>query len=170
MARTIKFAALAAALMLTATVVGASAFTNAKVDRAAHINVANDANGVLELAPGATGTKTVDGKLTIVLNNLNQRGSFMFGNDADAQASHAFSISTRDSKSRSVTLSYTGDSGVAMTYEVYDGTNTLKTSATATTDGNFSLPADGTYYVVIKVNTPTTGVGDFTGTLTITAN
>jgi len=172
---------LAALVVLTGAIFGASAFTSAEVVRDSSVNVASDSNGIITLAPGATSAVTTDsnGELTIDTSGnadgLNVGANFTFGDNASPTTDPAFSMTNADSETRSFTVAYDNvadNEGVndAIEFIVYDGSGSEVATVDSANDATISAGAGSTYHVVIQVNTDGLSSGaDLSGDLVITA-
>ncbi|MFD1515725.1 hypothetical protein [Halomarina rubra] len=180
MARTLKFAVLAAALMLSASVVGASAYSSATVDRTANIQVVGDSNGVIGLTPGGVdGVSNTGGKLSIDLTNLNNKATFDYGSlgsdtTFDTGDSEAFSITNDAGVQKTLTADYslTNDDGNSvnnLVFTVYDDSGAKVDQFTEESSGlDLTMGSGVTYHVIISVDTPNSA-SDLSGTLSISA-
>jgi hypothetical protein len=181
MARTFKFAALAAALMLSASVVGASAFTSATVERNSNIQVVADSEGVIGLDAGENvdGVSNDNGKLSIDLTNLNNKAVFEFGSDGNDGTfsdsdSAAFTITNNAGVQKTLTAEYKlgsddGNTADNLVFTVYDSSGSEVGQFTEESGGaDLTIGSGNTYSVVIEADTPNSA-SDLSGTLSITA-
>ncbi|MWG33166.1 hypothetical protein [Halomarina oriensis] len=171
MARTLKFAALAAALMLSASVVGASAFTSAEITRSTSVTVADDDAAAAEItfADGGLGVATFDGqtgKMALEFDDLNRgSSSFTFGSQTSVQNSNtaAFTFTPGQSGDGSYTVDVTSSNDLISGVSMYTSDGSLVESDTT------SVAGGETVYVVLTVDLAS---GDTAsgGNVVVTAN
>lgn len=167
------------------TGIGATAYTSATVTRDATIGVKADDTALIKLTPSPSFSQitknATTGTLSINFTSLNAESEFVFGDANSPNTTNAFSITP--SEGRSVTLSYTLNSGTDpaatnpnVQFEVFSwdsGTSTATSQAVASeeTDGTFTATANTEYYVVLTIDTTNVDIStaDLAGTLTITA-
>jgi hypothetical protein len=172
MTKRIHIVAFGMALLLATSIVSASAFTTATISRDAQIDVANDANSIIELNPNeeVDGVSTNGtGALTFNLDEgvgLNPNARFTYGKVADASQAFTISLASGVTGSYSPTLRYTLDSDDGNTddnvvFKLYEsgsgnwysdtGADDTVTEEDSTASLDFSTSS--TYYVVVTVNT-----------------
>jgi hypothetical protein len=183
MTKRIHIVAFGMALLLATSIVSASAFTTATVERDAEITMATDTNAVIGIeanksVPGVE-TNTQD-ELELNLDQgtgLNTNATFMFGSDTPTDA---FNITNNgDGSIDSVKLKYSdpdSDDYDNINFTVYDsdgnelGTVSEEDVLTDVTPGS-GWSTDGTLQVVVEVDTTNVPSGDsLSGTLTIEAS
>lgn len=179
-----------AAMLLTGTgVIAASSFTTATLTRDTNIDVVSDADGVIALTDGNSGSiVTVDGttgELQIDFavgsaTGVNVDSRYELG-DPDDPSQRAFNITNQDSVSHDITLNYTvsdGTSGVgdgesSVQFLVFDASGTQVASEDEESgDATFTAASGETFAVVVVVDTTMAGVdqsSDLSGTLNVTA-
>jgi hypothetical protein len=170
------------ALLLATSIVSASAFTSATVERDASVDIEQDTSGVIKLDPNTDmgGVSLTDGKLTLNLangNGLNRDATFTFG--SQTETTQAFTVTNQDSTAHDVTFKYTevsadsDDDDANLEFQLY-----TESSGSWTSEGTFSeksnldisgMSTSTKYFVVITVDTNgLTSSDDLSGTLKIT--
>jgi len=174
---------LAALVILTGAIFGASAFTSAEVVRDSTIGVEADNNAIISLAPGTVGdsvTLNNNGELQINAtpgssSGVNVGANFTYGDNASPTTSYAFSITNADSEQRDISLAYNNvanNQGVsdAVEFEVYDSSGAHVGTVTSQNDVTNTFTSGSTYYVVMELHTQGLDSGaDLSGDLVITA-
>jgi hypothetical protein len=183
--------ALALAVVLGGSALGASAFTTASVDRGASIDVVGDSDAIVGLDPGpqsATGgIVELDGSGALAIDfsvnaatGVNPSATYRLGaqTPGDPPGEVAFNVTNRDARSHDLTLDYAltaddGNSAANVEFRVYDGSGS-QVGVVTEESGSLTLSGVGsgvTRHVVLVVDT--TGLGqsvDLSGTLTVTAS
>ncbi|NHX37769.1 MULTISPECIES: hypothetical protein [Halolamina] len=158
------------------TSVGTAAYTSATVTRDATFAVATDASSALiGLNAGTTAGVTESGDaLSIAVQDLNTDGTFVYGDGANIDTSHAFSIINNDGSERSFTLGY---DTAGVTFELFQqGTDwtdaTSLGTVDSTTDVTWTAAAAEEIRAVMTIDTTgvASGATDLDGTLTVSAN
>jgi len=176
-------AALLVGLLVASSFVGAAAFTNASVDRSASIDVVNDEDGIIGLAPGSTSVVTMNsGELTIDAavgdaKGINTEATMEIGDSANPSTTYAFNVTNNAGKQKSFEMGYAvsgtdSDASDDVTFTVYksDGSQVTTISEESGTK-SFTIDSGATYYVVVSLDTTGNPTGDdLSGTLTITAS
>lgn len=184
----VKAAILAAMVLLGTTVVAASSFTTATLERDTNVNVVGDANGVIALTDGNSGgvvKEKSNGELTIDFrvgsaSGVNVNSTYELGNQSSPLSEQAFNITNQDGVSHTIELDYTvsdgsgvGDSANSTEFQVYDSTGTRVATVSEEDSGQtFSANSGETFVVVVVVDTTMSGVdknSDLSGTLNVTA-
>jgi hypothetical protein len=196
MTKRIHIVAFGMALLLATSIVSASAFTSATVERDASVSVATDADAVVGLEEGSVnGISTdTDGELQLNLDEgsgLNVDTTFKFG--STSSPTYAFRIENNGGQSYDFSAKYVLDSSDPNSnvnnvhFDLYDTSN-LDTveydfSEVATTDSSSDWNSLGTFsaysgsgdtgvkYVIITVDTTALdgNTDDLSGTLKIKA-
>lgn len=172
------------ALVITASALGASAYTSGSVERSSNVNVVNDDTGLIGLADGTSGPlvfQNSSGALEIDFtkgsaSGVNPEAHYELGNPSDPTNQSAFNITNLGSESHDFTLSYTGadagDGDANIQFQVYDGTGTkVETVSEESTSATITGVGSGTaHYVVIVVDTyGVSSSADLSGTLKVSA-
>jgi hypothetical protein len=192
MAKTAITILAAGLLLVTATAVGASAFTAATVERSANANVVADDAGLVGLTDGNSGNlvfQNGNDQLEIdttagTASGVNTDARFELGNLNAPTSSYAFTIRNNDAEAHTFNLTYTlNDAGsedgfVHVEYQVYDNTGTQV--GTATEEGGlaqFDAQPGERFYVVVVFDTAVadgsggedveTSTSDLSGTLRV---
>jgi hypothetical protein len=182
MTKRIHIVAFGMALLLATSIVSASAFTTATVERDADVAVKIDSSAVIKIEPGThSGISESSDVLQINLDDLNRDSDFDFGQPSTAESTYAFKITNNDgSKSHDFEAKYEMPSDPAtgtahVTFDVYNSNDNSQASFSEedfssgfTPMGTFS---DGeTKYVLLSINTADMSTSNtYTGTLTIHA-
>ncbi|MDB2272141.1 hypothetical protein PM032_14095 [Halorubrum ezzemoulense] len=159
---------LVAGLILIAGVsVGTSAFTTADIDRQSNIDVVADDSGLLGLTDGNSGNlvyQNTDDQLEIDFENSTASGAntdalFRLGNPENPLGSQAFVITNNDAEAHTINVAYNTSMQAAfdtdnLKFEIYDDTNTLVGTVSASGDtASLSADAGESYNVVVTVDT-----------------
>jgi hypothetical protein len=186
MTKRIHLVVLGVSLLLATSIVGASAFTSATIQRDAQITVQNDANAIIGLdanenVPGVT--ENTDGELSLNLDEdsgLNPGATFTFGNSTNGVA--AFVVANNGTDEYEVSFEYDlsdssndGSDDANVQFAVYDETwgSTVATFNEETdyssTTPSTTLASGNQRYVVVTVTTDGDST-DLSGTLTVSAS
>ncbi len=186
MTKRIHLVVLGVSLLLATSIVGASAFTSATLQRDAQIAVQNDANAIIGLdanenVPGVT--EKTNGELLLKLDEgsgLNPTATFTFGDSTNDVA--AFVVGNNGTDEYDVSFEYDlsdssndGSTDANVQFAVYDESwGSTVTTFNEETDYSSTTPSttiskDGVRYVVVTVNTDG-DTTDLSGTLTVSAS
>lgn len=190
MVQLFKTVLVAGLIMVSATAVGASAFTAATVDRQANTDVVADENGLLGLTDGNSGNLVFQDastdQLVIDFENgtalgANTDARFELGNPAAPSTSQAFQVRNNDDEAHGINVSYAldaddGNTDVNYEFQVYDSSDALV--GTVTEEGDtaaLNAAAGESYNVVVVVDTghsttTLTSTSDLSGTLSFTVD
>lgn len=189
----VRVLALVATVLLGATMIGASAFTTATLERDTTIDVVSDQNGIIGLVDGDSGNLVYEdgstGELKIDFTNAcagcgaNVDSRYEIGTTGWSSASsdeEAFNITNQDSVSHSITLNYTVSSGAGdansyneTEFQVYDSTGSRVLTISEEDSGrSFTAGSGESYAVVVIIDTRHANIDqndDLSGTLNVTA-
>lgn len=181
----LKLAGVGVAVLLVVSLLGASAFTSASLDRSANVNVVSDDVGLIALEDGTSGplvSQNSSGALAIDFTNasgsgVNTEATYTLGDEADPSNRSAFNITNNGGETHTIDVNYSadvadGDADQNLQFKIYDGSNTLVDTASEEGSGVSlpDVPAGTTYYVVIVADTHGLSTSDdLSGTLTVSA-
>lgn len=171
-------------LMLAGMVTGTAAYQSFTADRQASLNVVQDNNGIIGLAPGSSTYVSYesDGSIQIDVtgngaSGVNADAALQIGSKSSPSSTFAFSMTNNFGNSRTVDLSYTLDGSDASggtnetTFRVYDSGGASITNVSEGDSSSFSMSSAATYYVVLEIDfTGISDTEDYSGTLSVKAN
>lgn len=170
---------IAAALLLSMTVVASSAFTTVSLDRQTSIDVVSDESGIIALQAHPESdvvNGTDDGALRIDFDQadtgagVNVNSTYTVGSTSTPTSTYAFNITNQNTGPIDATIDYTLDNAAAgsnVQFSLYDSAGTLVGTAEPGSPTTQSLAQGETLYVVIEVTGGADSNDDLSGTLSI---
>lgn len=171
-------------LLLGTSIVGASAFTSASVQRDAAIDVVSDDVGIVGLGPGNSAIVALQGdKLTIdtaigSASGVNQDATLTVGNSSSPSTDYAFNVTNNAGTSKDVDFDYsitgtdTDTTSDDVRFTVYRNSSAVGSFTEEDSGLTVSSVGSGsTLYVVMTIDTTNNPVSDdLSGTVSISAS
>lgn len=170
---------IAAALLLSMTVVASSAFTTVSLDRQTSIDVVSDESGIiaLEAHPDSDVVNGTDsGALRIDFDQadtgagVNVNSTYTVGSTSNPTNTYAFNVTNQNTGPIDLTVDYALDNAAAgsnVQFSLYDSGGTLVGTAGPGSSTTQPLAQGETLYVIIEVTGGADPADDLSGTLTI---